>query len=89
MRIIKAAKKVDEFTVTCDNCGSVLGVRKNDLNNSTHMGDNECTEWTYYCGVCSCKNHLKGLLSDFFPWIMEDKNDRELQGDNTMWVNSL
>ena len=89
MRIIKAAKKVDEFTVTCDNCGSVLGVRKNDFNSSTRLGDNECTEWTYYCGVCSCVNHLKGSLSDLFPWIMEDENDRELQSNNTVRFHSI
>ena len=89
MRIIKAAKKVDEFTVTCNNCGSVLGIRRPDLDNSTHKEDHECTEWIYYCGVCSCQNHLKGALSDFFPWIMEDKNDRELQGDNTMRFHSI
>lgn len=84
MRIIKAAKKTDEFIVTCNNCGSILGIRRNDLNNSTRRDDVECEDWTYFCGVCSCKNHLMGTLTDLFPWVMEDENDRQLQSDNAM-----
>ena len=89
MRIIKAAKKTDEYITTCNNCGSILGIKRNDLNNYTRKDDVGCEDWTYYCGVCSCQNHLKGILSDFFPWIMEDENDRKLQSDNIMRINSL
>ena len=89
MRIIKAAKKIDEFTVTCDNCGSILGIMRNDLTNNSMIGDSECKKWTYYCGVCKCMNHLAGTLSELFPWIMEDENDRELQSDNTVRFHSI
>jgi len=89
MRIIKAAKKTDEYITTCNNCGSILGLKRNDLNNSTRKDDAECEDWTYFCGVCSCKNHITETISKLFPWIMEDENDRKLQGDNTLWVNPL
>ena len=89
MRIIKAAKKTDEYTTSCDNCGSVLGIRRNDLMNNTMADDNNCEEWAYYCGVCSCLNHITGSISKLFPWIMEDENDRQLQSNNSMRVNSF
>ena len=89
MRIIKAAKKIDEYTTTCNNCGSILGIRRNDLSNNTRKDDNENEDWTYFCGVCSCRNHLTGTISDLFPWKMEDEYDRELQSDNSMRLNPL
>lgn len=89
MRIIKAAKKTDEFITTCNNCGSILGIKRNDLSNNAMIDDNKCDEWTYYCGVCKCCNHLNGSLHKLFPWIMEDENDRQLQSDHPMRVNTL
>ena len=89
MRIIKAAKKTDEYITTCNNCGSILGIKRNDLSNNTRIDDNECNEWIYYCEVCRCCNHLKGSLNVLFPWIMEEENDRQLQSDNLMRVNTL
>ena len=89
MRIIKAAKKTDEYITTCNNCGSILGIKRNDLSNNTRIDDNKCDEWTYYCEVCRCCNHLKGSLNTLFPWIMEEENDRQLQSDNLMRVNTL
>lgn len=89
MRIIKAAKRTDEYITTCNNCGSILGIKRNDLSNNTRIDDNNCDEWTYYCGVCQCCNHLKGSLHKLFPWIMEEENDRQLQSDNLMRVNTL
>lgn len=87
MRIIKAAKKTEEFTDICENCGSVLGIRRNDLNNYTHDTDDACEEWVYYCGVCQAQNHVIGKLSELLPWIMEDEN--EIPRDNTVRINSI
>ena len=42
MRIIKAAKKVDEYITICNNCGSTLGIKRNDLSNNTMIDDNKC-----------------------------------------------
>jgi len=79
MRIIKAAKKVDEYITTCNNCGSTLGIRRNDLVNNTMVDDDKCEEWIYYCGVCQYGNHLTGSLHNLFPWIMEEEvNDGEI-----------
>lgn len=87
MRIIKAAKKTDEFITTCNNCGSILGIMRNDLSNNSMVGDSECKKWTYCCGVCRCMNHLAGELSELFPWFMEDEIHEEVQSDNLMRVN--
>ena len=89
MRIIKAAKKADEFITTCNNCGSILGIMRNDLSNNSMVSDSECRKWTYYCDVCHCINHLTGELSELFPWFMEDENDRELQSDNAVRFHSI
>ena len=89
MRIIKSAKKTDEYITTCNNCGSILGLRRNDLSHNSMIDDNKCSEWTYYCGVCQCMNHITGSLHTLFPWKMEDEDDRQLPGDNFMRVNSL
>ena len=84
MRIIKAAKKLEECIVVCDNCKSVLALTTKDL-------ENETNSYGYYCGVCGCKNHIKANnRNELFPWIMEDEeNDRQVQSDNAMRVNTL
>ncbi len=83
MRIIKAAKKTDEYVTTCDNCKSVLGIGKNDITQ-------ERRDIYYYCAICGCKNHLQCQeISELFPWKMEETNDKELQSDNSMRINSL
>lgn len=87
MRIIKAARKTDEYITTCNNCGSILGIKRNDLSNNAMIDDNKCNEWTYYCGVCQCCNHLKGSLHTLFPWTMEEVN--EVQSNNSVRVNTL
>ena len=79
MRIIKAAKKLEECIAVCDNCKSILGLTMNDLSN-------EAGGFSFYCAICGCMNHIKAEhTSDLFPWVMEDDdNDRKIQGDNLM-----
>ena len=83
MRIIKAAKKKDELIDTCDTCQSIIGLKEADVQwyKST---------WSYTCPVCSSTNYFGSEdKATLFPWIMEDKNDKEVQSDNSMRVNTL
>lgn len=90
MRIIKAAKKVDEYITTCNNCGSILGIKRNDLFNNTMKDDNKCEEWIYDCEVCQYSNHLTSSLHNLFPWIMEEEvNDGKIPGSDTMREYSI
>ena len=83
MRIIKAAKKTDEYVTTCDNCKSVLGIKSSDIGQGRK-------EIYYYCAVCGCKNLLPCKeIEELFPWEMEETNDKELQSDNSVRINSL
>ena len=84
MRIIKAAKRNEEYITVCSNCKSILGLVVGDLSN-------ESGGFNFYCAVCGSRNHIKAEYKDtLFPWIMEDETDgKELQGDNTVRLNSL
>ena len=77
MRIIHAAKKVQETEITCFNCKSVLGVEEADL----VLNGND------YCVKCPvCKEVIRSINKRVaFPWVMEDKD--EVQSDNFMRVN--
>lgn len=76
MRIIKAAKKTDEFITECEHCGSIVGINEDDVN------------WGYksYCFNCPVCDHAIDLgcdrLDDMFPWIME--NEDEASSNNSM-----
>ena len=83
MRIIKAAKKKDELIDTCGKCQSIIGLREVDVRwyNSA---------WSYTCPVCNSVNYFSSAdKATLFPWIMEDENDREVQSDHPMRVNTL
>lgn len=82
MRIIKAAKKTDEFITSCKQCKSILGVREVDLK-WINMN------WAFECPVCDIINNIDNDKAELFPWIMEDENDWELPSDNTMREYSL
>ena len=83
MRIIKAAKKRDELVTACAKCNSVLGLREADVRWYS-------AAWSYVCPVCNTTNYFDAEdKSVLFPWIMEDENDRRLQGDNSMRVNEI
>lgn len=85
MRIIKAAKKIDEYIATCNNCGSILGLKRTDLSNGTMIDDSQCDNWTYYCEVCHCYNHINGTLHKLFPWTMEEEiNDGKISNSNAL-----
>lgn len=82
MRIIKAAKKVDEYIINCPYCGSLLGIREVDLQWSAGA-------WSYCCPVCSFNNHIDMEKSEMFPWKMEGENGRELPSGDTVREYSL
>lgn len=85
MRIIKAAKKIDEYITTCNNCGSILGLKRNDLSNGTMIDDSQCDNWMYCCEVCKSCNHINDSLHKLFPWTMEEEiDDREISDNNTL-----
>lgn len=81
MRIIKAAKKTDEFITECGHCDSIIGITPSDV----RWGNGS---YRFDCPVC---NHINDLgyddLDDMFPWIMEE--DDEVPGDNSVRINSL
>ena len=87
MRIIKAAKKIDEYIATCTCCKSILGIRMSDLTQRT--ASNNDTGWSYSCKVCNSTNYITGELTELFPWITEDENDRQLQSNYSMRINTL
>lgn len=81
MRIIKAAKKTDEFIAVCGHCNSIVGITADDV----RWGNGS---YRFTCPVC---DHTIDLgydeLDDMFPWIMEEEN--EIPSDNPMRINSL
>lgn len=83
MRIIKSAKQADEFIKACSTCGSILGIHKNDLTCSGGVN------WECSCPICHSKIHITGKMDSLFPWKMEDENDTQIQGDNSVRFNSL
>lgn len=83
MRIIKSAKQADEFIKACSTCGSILGIRKGDL--SCGGGEN----WICSCPICNSEIRIVGKINSLFPWKMEDENDTQVQGDNSVRFNSL
>ena len=81
MRVIKSARKIHEARIECLNCHSILGIEEDDI---------------YYCNkdyqvTCPvCDAIIRGLnKEELFPWIMEDSNDRELQSNNTVRIDSI
>jgi hypothetical protein len=83
MRIIKAAKKRDELIDTCDTCQSIIGLREVDVRWYS-------SAWSYVCPVCNNTNYFTAEdKATLFPWIMEDENDKEVQSDHPMRVNTL
>ena len=82
MRIIKAAKRIQEFELVCTKCSSVLGITPADV--APEYGD-----FTITCPVCGHLNK-RAYTADLFPWIMEEEeNDRKIQSDNSMRINTL
>ena len=71
MRIIKAAKRIQEVQFTCPRCYSILGIESGDISYDSTL-KKHCIK----CPVCD------EYVGDFnrqtmFPWIMEDEeNDR-------------
>lgn len=82
MRIIKSAQKVREARIECVNCHSILGIEEDDIYYRN-------MDYQVTCPVCNAI--IMGLNEAvLFPWIMEDEtDDRELQGDNAVRLNSL
>jgi hypothetical protein len=80
MRIIKAAKQMEEHITTCRHCKSMLGIKATDL----EWG---CGCWVYNCSVCGDTNEIQEDKNSLFPWKMEDEYDRRLQGDNPVRIN--
>jgi uncharacterized Zn finger protein (UPF0148 family) len=68
MRIIKASKQLEEAKITCDTCGSILGIKYGDIMNTGYA--------THYivCPVCN-KEVYTSSAEDLFPWIMEEENE--------------
>ena len=82
MRIIRAAKQVQEIEINCGKCKSTLGITQSDVKP-------DYGSYNIICPVCGHLNKYT-YASDLFPWIMEDNdNDRKLQSDNSMRVNTL
>jgi len=82
MRIIRAAKQVQEIEINCSKCRSILGIMQSDV-----KPDNG--SYNIICPVCGHLNK-RTYVSDLFPWIMEEEeNDRKIQSDNSMRVNTL
>ena len=78
MRIIKAAKRNEEYVTVCNNCKSILGLAVSDLSN-------ESGGFSFYCAVCGCRNHIKAEYKDtLFPWVMEGEFNEEIQSDNSV-----
>ena len=69
MRIIKSAKKTDEFIAVCGHCSSIVGITEDDV----RWGNGS---YLFTCPVC---DHTINLgydeLDDMFPWIMEDEDE--------------
>ena len=69
MRIIKAAKRTDEFITECGRCGSIVGINEEDV----RWGNGS---YRFDCPVCNRTNDLGyDDLEDMFPWIMEDEDE--------------
>lgn len=84
MRIIKAARKIHEVEYICPNCKSILGIESGDI-----RFDSTLRKHCIKCPVC---NEFVGNfdIHKMFTWIMEDdNNDRELQGNNSVRINTL
>ena len=75
MRIIRAARRVQEAQITCPYCKSVLGIEREDIKYFN-------MDYNVVCPVC--ETTISGLKKDeLFPWVMEDDdNDRKIQGNN-------
>ena len=82
MRIIKSARKIREARIECLNCHSILGIEEDDIYYRN-------MDYQVTCPVCDAI--IMGLNKVvLFPWIMEDEaDDRQLQSDNSMRVNSF
>ena len=80
MRIIRAAKRVQEAVITCPNCKSILGIEEDDIEykNMNHQ---------VFCPVCETwiGDFNKNVL---FPWKMEDE-ENEVPCDNPVRINSF
>ena len=77
MRIIRAAKRIQEARITCPNCESILGIEKEDIK---YMD----MSYKVFCPVCQT------WIGDFnkeilFPWVMEDeKKNEEIQSSDAV-----
>ena len=82
MRIIRAAKQVQEIELVCTKCKSVLGITQTDVKP-------EYGNFIIICPVCGHLNK-RTYTADLFPWIVEEEeNDRKLQSSDSMRINTL
>ena len=82
MRIIRAAKQIEEWQQVCRKCKSIIGIAQNDVKYDSMENENYVI-----CPVCHETISLpsKDLM---FKWIMEEENN-EVPGDNSMRQYSL
>lgn len=84
MRIIHAAKKIEERIETCSNCHSILAVTEDDV----YCYHNETFKYT--CPVCGQSNNYGDLtLDQLFPWKMENVNYEEISDNNSVRLNEV
>ena len=83
MRIIRASKRKEESVKTCYKCHSIFGIELGDQ----HY-DNAGKRYYVICPICGTSIDILAPDKEF-PWIMEEENDRQLQSDNSMRVNTL
>lgn len=84
MRIIHAAKKIEERIETCSNCHSILAVTEEDV----YFCCDETFEYT--CPVCGYSNNYGSLtLDQLFPWKMEDTVHEEISDNNSVRLNEV
>jgi len=81
MRIIQAAKRKEESVKTCYKCRSVFGIELGDQ----HY-DNADDRYYVNCPICGTSISILAPDKEF-PWELKEVN--EVQGDNSMRVNSF
>lgn len=82
MRIIKAAKRPEEYITSCHRCHSVLGVREVDIEWIN-------ADWTFECPVCGIKNQIDQDISELFPWQLEEVEDEKISDNHIVREYSI